>query len=221
MRRRQFLIGLGLCATAGIAQARQPRPNTPAMKTKAFSALIPAKVGEFTFNTESGLVLPPPDALADRIYDNTVTRTYTGLNGQVIMLLIAYNNRQDGVLQLHRPETCYPAAGYALTPIRPVDVAVTPSQILPAQVFAALREERDEVVLYWTRVGQKFPRRWLDQRVAVAEANLRGVIPDGVLVRVSTVGSDIQGAMPVLSNFVAGLRGASNIRARTLLFGAG
>lgn len=217
--RRKVLLGLGLVGVAGLAQARMPVPDTPPTKKKDFEALISDRIGDFTFNTESGLVLPPPDALSARLYDSIITRTYSDPAGRVVMLLIAYNNKQDGLLQLHRPEICYPAGGYELTPVDPIAIPVTRTVNLPGQIFAARSDERNEVVLYWTRVGDQFPRKWAEQRWSVAKANLRGVIPDGILVRVSTLAAGMAEAVPTLLGFSRGLHDASAGRARTLMFG--
>lgn len=217
--RRKVVLGLGLAAASGIAQARLPVPVVPRIAPKPFDAMIPKRVGSFTFNSESGLVLPPSDALSARLYDNLVTRTYSSPTGEGVMLLIAYNNKQDGVLQIHRPEICYPAGGYTLTPVRPIDVPIAGAEALPSQIFAATSEARNEVVLYWTRVGDQFPRRWIEQRWAVAEANLRGIVPDGVLVRVSAISNDFGETTPMLSTFIRDLHSASETRMRRLLFG--
>lgn len=217
--RRKMVLGLGLAAASGVAQARMPVPVAPRIDKERFTALIPDRIGSFTFDSESGLVLPPSDALSDRLYDNLVTRTYSNAAGQGVMLLIAYNNKQDGVLQIHRPEVCYPAGGYDLTEVSPIEVPITPANSLPAQLFAANSEARNEVVLYWTRVGERYPRRWLEQRWAVAEANLRGIVPDGVLARVSTIGNDFASTTPLLSGFIRDLHRTASPRARGLLFG--
>lgn len=217
--RRKVVLGLGLLAASGIAQARLPVPVVPRIKEERFTALIPDQIGQFTFDSESGLVLPPSDALSDRLYDNLVTRTYSNPAGEVVMLLVAYNNKQDGVLQIHRPEICYPAGGYKLTEVSPIDVPMDGPQPLPGQIFAANSEARNEVVLYWTRVGDRFPRRWLDQRWAVAQANLRGIVPDGVLARVSTIGNGFERTTPMLTNFIRDLHRASGAHMRSLLFG--
>lgn len=217
--RRKVVLGLGLAAASGIAQARLPVPVVPRIAEDRFTSLMPKQVGAFKFNTESGLVLPPSDALSDRLYDNLVTRTYSNPAGELVMLLVAYNNKQDGVLQIHRPEVCYPAGGYSLTAVDPIDVPIAPANVLPAQIFGANSEARNEVVLYWTRVGEKYPRRWLEQRWAVAEANLQGIVPDGVLARVSTIGNDFGAATPVLTSFIRDLHAASGSTMRQLLFG--
>lgn len=217
--RRKVVLGLGLAAASGIAQARLPVPVVPRIKEERFTALMPNRVGGFNFDSESGLVLPPQDALSDRLYDSLVTRTYTNATGETVMLLVAYNNKQDGVLQIHRPEICYPAGGYTLTSVDPIDVPLTQTNALPGQIFGANSEARNEIVLYWTRVGDSYPRRWLDQRWAVAEANLRGIVPDGVLARVSMVSNDFARTTPMLTAFIRDLHRASGPQMRGLLFG--
>ena len=216
--RRKVVLGLGLAAASGIAYARQPVPDRPRIKTDSFKSWIPNEIGDYRFETSSGLVLPPSDALSDRLYDNLITRAYTGPGGSVIMLLVAYNNRQDGILQMHRPEICYPAGGYTLSPIEPIEVPLPDGRNIPSQIFAAKSDTRNEVVLYWTRVEGSFPRRWIEQRMAVAKANLLGVIPDGVLVRVSMLSGDADQAVKPLEQFVQQLFRQSPPHLQNLLF---
>lgn len=219
LSRRKVIAGLGLLAAGSIAQARMPQPNRPRVPKETIEKMFPDTIGDWHYVTASGLVLPPPDSLSDRLYDSIVTRVYTNRAGHTLMLLLAYNNRQDGVLQIHRPEICYPAGGFVLSQTRPVDVAIGGDAALPCLAFSANGVERDEVVLYWTRVGDMFPRQWLDQRLAVARANLEGVIPDGLLVRVSTIGGDLPLELPILQGFVADLAQRSPRPLGQLLFG--
>jgi EpsI family protein len=58
-----------------------------------------------------------------------------------------------------------------------------------------------EHVLYWTRIGDKMPANWGQQRIAVAEQNLRGILPDAILVRISTVSDDPVRAWAALDAF--------------------
>lgn len=216
--RRKVLLGVGLLAASGLAQARQPVPNRPRIETDKLKALMPDTVGSYRFDTVSGLVLPPSDALSDRIYDNLVTRVYgSSRNAPPVMVLVAYNNRQDGVLQLHRPEVCYPAGGYTLSETQLIDVPLA-GRNLPSRIFGAKSEARNEVVLYWTRIGADFPRQWVEQRVAVAKENLRGIIPDGVLVRVSTLSGEVADALPILTDFIAEFYRGSPPPLRRLFF---
>jgi EpsI family protein len=59
-----------------------------------------------------------------------------------------------------------------------------------------------EHVVYWTRLGNTIPASWREQKLAVAEQNLRGVIPDAILIRVSTINQDADAAMAAIDNFV-------------------
>lgn len=219
LSRRKVLVGLGMLAAGSVAQARMPVPNSPRVPKDVMEKMIPNRIGGWEYATASGLVLPPPDSLSDRIYDSIVTRVYTNQAGQTLMMLIAYNNRQDGVLQIHRPEVCYPAGGFVLSETKAVDVDIGGNAPLPSQAFVARGIDRDEVILYWTRVGESFPRRWIEQRLAVARANLDKVIPDGLLVRVSTLGSDMPLDLPILERFLADLAQTSGRPLRRLLFG--
>lgn len=216
--RRSLLIGGAMLAAAGGAAARAPVPNRPRIPKKEFEALVPKVVGEWRFETASGLVLPPSDALSDRLYDSLVTRIYANPNGDRVMLLLAYNNRQDGMLQIHRPEICYPAGGYRLSPTTPVNVAIAQDRVLPSNIFSAASAERSEQVLYWTRVGNAFPQSWREQRIVVLRANIEQIIPDGMLARVSMAAEDMSTTMPIMQNFVAELHKVSSPRLKSLLF---
>ncbi len=217
--RRRFILGAAMCGAAGLTYARMPHQVAPAITEKRFTSLVPDRVAEWEFETSSGLILPPPDALSDRLYDNLVTRIYGSDRHPSIMLVVAYNPRQDGVLQIHRPEFCYGAGGFTLTPTRPLDIALGPQRTLPCQAFIAQGQFREEIVTYWTRVGEAFPRSWREQRLSVARANLLGFIPDGILVRVSVIGNDLQESLPSIQRFIASLNISSQPEFRRLLFG--
>lgn len=217
--RRAFVLGGVMAAAAGGAALRIPQPNSPPIDEKVFEKLVPNKVGNWTFQQASGLVLPPEDALSDRLYDNLVTRIYTNPAGQVVMFLVAYKNFQNGVLQIHRPEICYPAGGYILSETQAGAVPIGAAEPLPVNSFSANGTERDEQVLYWTRIGEHFPVRWIEQRVAVLRANLAQINPDGMLARVSMPNDDMATSKPIMAKFIADLRTASPPQLRRVLFG--
>ena len=60
--------------------------------------MSPERIGAWAFETTSGLVVPPADALADRLYDEVMTRVYVGENLPSVMFLIAYSSSQTGLL---------------------------------------------------------------------------------------------------------------------------
>jgi len=219
VNRRAFVAGGAMLAAAGAAAARIPQPNAPAIDNDKFKALVPDTIGSWRFQQTSGLVLPPEDALSARLYDNLVTRTYTDPTGQVIMLLIAYKNYQDGVLQIHRPEICYPAGGYQLSPTLATAIPLSSGRSLPANAFSANGNERSEQVLYWTRIGDAFPVKWSEQRLAVLRANLARINPDGMLARVSMPGDDMATSRPLMIKFIEDLRTTAPPTLRRILYG--
>ncbi len=88
--------------------------------------------------------------------------------------------------------------------------------------FSAQSVERTEQLIYWTRIAREFPESWLDQRLTVIRSNLAGRIPDGVLVRISTISTDGPRAVAAMTAFARTLVGASEARGRALLIeGAG
>ena len=198
--RRHVLIGGAMLAASSLAIARRPEPYAPRVEKRRFISWVPDTAGPWSFVRSSGVVLPPPDAYSDRVYDNLVTRVYESPNGPQIMLLIAYNNIQDGVLQVHRPEICYSVGGYSLTPTNFHTLSLFDRNI-PANMFSALGPNRNEQVLYWIRIGKAFPRTWAEQRMAVARANVAGHIPDGAMLRISLLGDSIKEASPSLEGF--------------------
>ena len=168
--------------------------------------------------SKSGLVVPPADQLRDQIYAQLLTRVYTAAAHPAIMLLVAQSPGQDGVLQIHRPEVCYPAGGYRLTNFRRHEIVLGPDRALPTRVFTAIGPDRTEQLLYWTRIGVDLPTTWLEQRAAVAKANLRGDIPDAVLTRISTVSND-PATLTSLDLFAKELVAASSPTIRSVLTG--
>lgn len=217
--RRNFVTGAALLAASGIAFARQPKVVRPRLPSDAVDKMIPKQIGNWAFETSSGLVLPPSDAMSDRLYDEIVTRVYVQENREPIMLLVAYSNLQDGMLQVHRPETCYPVGGFKLSDSQIVNVPVLPSVDIPSRYFSAENVARTEQVLYWTRIGGLFPERWFSQRWAVVDANLRGEIPDGILVRFSTVEPDATVALAHLKEFAAEVVKSLTPKGRQLFVG--
>ena len=214
--RRRALIGGAFLLTAGVAAARVPGNHIDLLGDRKIDALIPARVGRWTFYSKSGLVVPPPDQLSEALYSQLLTRVYVTPNGLTMMLLVAQSSGQTGILQVHRPEFCYPAGGFKLSDKRLHNVAL-PGNPLETTVLSASADNRVEQVLYWTRVGRDMPTSWPQQRWSVASANLRGDVPDAVMVRVSTLTPDRDEALVAMDEFTRDLFGAMTPAARRVL----
>lgn len=218
LTRRHAIIGGVLATASAMAFARQPAVANPIIKEAKFDSWVPQSMGAWRVVSQSGVVLPPPDALSDRLYDNLVTRVYSAAGKPPVMLLLAYNNAQDGVLQVHRPEVCYPVGGFQLSETRGIDVKVG-GHVIPANFFSATSPNRIEQVVYFTRLGSTYPRSWAQQRIAVMRSNLAGDIPDGIMMRVSVLGVDAGQAVELLQSFSRDFIASSSPPLRRLLLG--
>ena len=199
--RRQLLLGGAMLAAIGTSLALRPRRMVQRLAPGTLDRAVPHAVGPWHFLTASGLVLPPQDEMTEQLYDQVLTRVYAAESLNPIMLLIAYGSAQDYTLQAHLPEVCYPSSGYTISEIGQVPVELRRGSGQVATYLAATRPERTEQVFYWLRIGDRFPSTLQQERMAVVAANLKGVLPDGVLVRLSMIGDDHATALATLQRF--------------------
>jgi EpsI family protein len=202
--RRKVLLGLLFGSTAAIAAWRQPRRHLDYLGRDKLDHIVPKDIGPWRFVAASGLVIPPEDQLSRLVYSQLLTRIYSNGDDAPLMLLVAQSGSQTGILQVHRPETCYTASGYTISRLDRYPFRIG-SSIIDANSMDAEAEGVTEHVLYWTRVGNKIPATWRDQKIAVAEQNLKGIIPDAILVRISTVSNDPEAARASLEAFARAL----------------
>lgn len=215
--RRAFILGGAMALTAGLTWARMPHRHDALIPAGRLDKAVPLRIGGWTYQTASGLVLPPPDQLARLLYDVQVTRTYASDIDLPVMMLLAYGSSQSGALQIHRPEICYPASGFHLSATDESALPIGGARPLPVRRFSATSETRAEQVLYWTRIGRALPVSWAAQRLAVMRANLHGDIPDGLLVRLSVATRDVAGGQAVLARFAAAMIASLAPAARPML----
>ena len=199
--RRKFLAGFLLCSAAGIAFLRRPRTKLDFLGSDKLEKLVPKTIGPWNYVTASGLVVPPEDQFEKTIYAQILTRVYSDEKNTPVMLLMAQSGSQTGFLQIHRPEICYTAGGYQVSAMipHPIDLG---GKVVPANRMDATSNGSTEHIVYWTRVGTEIPSDWRHQKLATAEQNLEGIVPDAILIRISTVNDDAVAAMATIDNFV-------------------
>lgn len=207
MSRREVVAGLTMLAAAGVTAARRPDRRLDYLGDVKLEKLIPNRIGPWNFVTTSGLVVPPQDQLALTVYSDLLTRVYYDGNTP-IWLLIAYSADQTGFLQVHRPEFCYTAAGYTLSDYELHRIHFGPETTISANSLTATRDDSNEKLVYWTRIGHHVPRTWTEQKLTVAEENLRGFIPDAALVRISTSGLNEAAALRTIDQFASAMIGS-------------
>ncbi|MDO6413534.1 EpsI family protein [Sphingomonas sp. BIUV-7] len=218
--RRDLLIGGACLITAGGAFAQMPRHRLASIPKGRLEALAPDRIGDWRYETTSGIVLPPPDELARLLYDQQVTRAYVSERHPPVMLVMAYGSSQGGMLQVHRPEICYPASGFRLTGTVTGELPIGGGRVIPVRSFTATGDTRVEQVMYWTRIADALPTSWTSQRIAIMESNLKGAVPDGLLVRLSTVGEAQDAARRTLETFAQAMLTIVGPAGRRQLLGA-
>lgn len=202
------LAALLIAATSVGAQLSVAKTAmSEATKPADYAAIVPENFGEWTLVPSIRLVTPvEPDSLEKQIYGQMVGRAYTNPAGDLVMLLVAYGPLQTDKLQLHRPEACYIAEGFRVSKPSPSGIALDASgPALPVQKLYAQREGRSERITYWMRVGDDVVSTVLGRQWTKLRYGLTGVIPDGVLVRVSTINRDEASAEEIQTRFVRDL----------------
>ena len=199
--RRKFAIGLAFACTAGLAAARQPNIGIDRLGAGKLEEVIPKAVGAWRYVGNSGLVVPPNDQLSQALYSQLLTRVYSDGRNPPVMLLVAHSGEETGFLQIHRPEVCYQAGGYKVFPVSRQPLRLS-TGALSTNSLVAKSDSVVEHVLYWIRIGEHLTASWGQQRLAAAWDNLRGIVPDAALVRVSTVSNDSQAAFQTMDAFV-------------------
>lgn len=113
---------------------------------------------------------------------------------------MAYGSIQDYSLQLHRPEVCYPSSGFTITSLTDIGITLA-DKAIPARIMVAQRGNRRETVLFWTRVGDAFPRSQWEVRSQIFKGFFTGKLADGIIVRLSTTEFEGEAAVATLRKF--------------------
>ena len=207
INRRELIIGGACLATAATAEVMRPHRRVSLLaEGQKLEDAIPRSFGQWEMRDSEGVVAPQSeDSLAAKLYNQTVTRMFAAPDGSVLMLLIAYGNTQSDTLQLHRPEVCYPAFGFEVTQSRPAALPLAAGVSLPGRDLVAVAPGREERISYWTRVGEYLPVDNSEQRRMRFRTALAGIIPDGVLVRISNVQPEAAAGFAMNARFAADL----------------
>ncbi len=216
LSRRTLMLGAGCAATASVAGLMTPRRYMSGVSRVRLEDVIPKTVGPWQAQTAGGFILPE-DTAAASAYDQIMPRRFAAAAGPDIMLLIAHCAAQSGLMRVHRPDVCYTSAGFQIRGLHSLDLSVAPAKTIPAETFLGVRPDRMENVLYWTRIAGFFPRTLMAQRLVMLKLGLEGLIPDGVLVRISAPGARETG--PALMQFASDLVRQSGAEGRALLLG--
>ncbi len=221
---RHFALLAGLLVAAGLAHVGRPQasPEANARALVPLESLFPQRVGEWQPDPVAvGFVRPAfEQAKRFQMYDQVLERVYVNPNGERIMLSVAYGRQQSVGLQVHRPEVCYKAGGFEVGAVQAGQVAL-PAHTLPVTRLVATMPERHEPITYWRLLGDQVVADEAKFKLDQVAAGLRGRgIDDGLLVRVSSLGTDAEAAWRLQAAFIQALDRAQDDAQRRRTTGA-
>jgi EpsI family protein len=222
-----LLASIAIFGAAILAEGLKPRELLASTQVAPnLDMTIPKAFGGWRLVPEIGLVTPSePEAyvkrdLEQRIYSQEVARGYIDTAGNVVMFLVAYGPVQNYRLKSHLPEVCYGAAGFRVS-------AKTVTQLtyqdgappLSISRVVAEKEGRFEPITYWMKVGGDVANGVFDRQIARMKYGLEGVIPDGALIRISTVGLSESASYRLQDRFIHDLLEALSSKDRKFFTG--
>jgi EpsI family protein len=217
-----LVLGVAMALTSALTGALTPKQHVASASNQfSLEAMVPKRFGGWTVDDTIVPLKPDPEqqTVLEKIYDQTLSRTYVNAQGQRVMLSIAYGGDQSKALQLHLPEVCYVAQGFQMLDERS-DALATGFGKLPVKRLVARQGQRNEPITYWITIGDRAVMSGIQQKLQRMAYGLSGKIPDGMLVRVSTIQASETEAFRVQDRFVADMLGVMAPKDRVRLLGA-
>lgn len=218
---RNLTIMAIMILAAALAFIIQPNKRLADMSDDVnLESMIPQSFGDWEHAQDIGaaVVNPQQQEVLNKIYTQTLSRTYRNSKGEFIMLSIAYGEDQSDSKQLHLPDVCYPAQGFQLK-AKAKGVLHTDFGDIRVKRLDAFKGNRIEPLTYWTTVGNHVVLGGLENKLAQLDYGFKGFIPDGLIFRVSNIDSDSNAAYSIQSVFVNDLLKAVNSETRSKLSG--
>lgn len=214
-------MGILMVSSGALTMALTPTIRIADQQEKVnLEIMIPEKFGDWQI--DKSIVPLQVDAETqtklDKMYNQTLARTYINSQNERIMLSIAYGGDQSDNLAVHKPEVCYYAQGFEIMKTLS-DELLTQYGKLPIKRLLAVKGNRNEPITYWVTVGNKAVLPGLDQKLQQLRYGLTGNVPDGILVRVSSIDTDNANAYQLQAIFVRDLLSAVDGKERVRLIG--
>jgi EpsI family protein len=220
-RLRALVVFCAIVATAALAHFGQPTVYmTDTLGKPNLETLFPKQFGDWQVDASMPMILPSPatQALLNSIYNQTLTRTYVNAAGSRIMLSVAYGGDQSDGTRAHVPEVCYPAQGFQITANSTGQLKLG-GRTVPMRQLMAVQGPRNEPITYWLVVGDQVTISRTEQKIAQFRLGLKGLIPDGTLVRVSSIDTDMARGYALQAAFLSDMATAFPDTARDRVFG--
>jgi EpsI family protein len=220
-RRKALLVLAGMTGAAALAHVGVPTDKIADRWQTDLETMFPRKFGDWEVDESMPVILPAPDVQAklDQIYNQVLARTYVNRRtGERVMLSVAYGGDQSDGMNAHLPEVCYPAQGFQVLAKRGVVLELDGRRI-PAQRVETRLGSRYEPVTYWLTLGETVAASRVERKLQQMRYGLQGVIPDGMLIRVSTIGRDAEQGFVAQEAFLQALASAVPAESKARVLG--
>ena len=219
---RHLMIGLFMLAAAGLSYALVPKAKIADQERKInLETMIPQQFGDWKVDETIVPLQVSPDlqAALDRVYNQTLSRTYINSKDERVMLSIAYGADQSDNVSIHLPEGCYRGQGFAVGN-KTESVMQTLFGKIPVAKLIATKEARYEPITYWVVVGGQIARDSWEMKKAKLKYALKGEVADGILIRVSSITPDAQRGYEIQREFSEAMLAAIPADYRSRLIGS-
>jgi EpsI family protein len=216
-----LVLGVLMMSAGGFTKVLTPTVKLADQNVKIeLVNMIPTSFGDWQPDTATVPLQADPEVQRrlDKLYNQTLSRTYVNKRGQRIMLSIAYGADQSDSVAMHKPEVCYAAQGFEIKNVVASELLTSVGN-LPITRLLAVHGARTEPITYWITVGDKAIRPGLSQKVEQIRHGLSGKIPDGMLVRVSSIDANEAAAYGLQAGFIQDLLASISDTSRAKLVG--
>ena len=215
-----LLIGLAMILAFWAGFALKPSKHAADIKPKFdLETDIPKSFADWKIDETIVPIQADPEKLAliSKIYNQTLSRTYVNNNNERIMLSIAYGGDQSDSMQVHNPAVCYTGNGFTMSDLTTVDFD-TGYGVIPAKNILGTMGNRIEPITYWITIGDSVEKNPSLRKLQLLKFGLTGKIPDGLLFRVSSIGTQTS-QYPIQQDFIKTLLKSVNPEFRKRLIG--
>jgi EpsI family protein len=222
-RVRGMALALLMVGTALAGEALRPTYRLSEHKSAIkLETQVPEAFGDWRLDRSITPVVPDPSlqAALDVLYSQTLARTYVNNQGQRVMLSIAYGSDQSNeATAVHRPEFCYSAQGFRVEGAGATELSIGALRV-PAQRLVGKLGPRIEPITYWVTLDEQATLPGIGRRIQQLRYGLKGQIPDGMLMRVSSISPVQSEAFLSQQSFLSQLYTALPAEVRTRYFGS-
>lgn len=219
-RRKVIIIFLCLACSTLLSVVWKPTPNNTKNGKPHLSHLLPQKIGDWKTVTNQNNTIINPDVSnsLNKTYTDTFNTVYSDSENHLIMVSLAYTTTIDSQHHIHRPEVCYPSQGFITLRKHAKEIKLNNKTIQTIRLVAQ-QNQRTEPITYWIKVGDSISNSNIEQFVTKLKYGIQGILPDGMLIRISTIENNETQAYLLEEKFITELYEHSLLMNKPIIFG--